>query len=122
MLHGHSKADVRHWRLHEAALDKLRLHPELLAPVLSLLDRWLEQEDLRPARRWLEQWREMLTTWPFERLFQTVLDEEQGSILRQCSPLGPVLTASERWAALEEANRQEREIETGQTRPSTPCE
>ena len=102
--HGHAKADLRHWYLHHAALEKLRLHPELLPLVLALLDRWLQQEELRPSRRWLEEWREMLTAWPHERMRTTVLDEAQGQMLRQCSPLGPVLTTLERWAALREVD------------------
>src|SRR5512138_2024986 len=102
MVHGHVKTDRRNERLHEAALEKLRLHPELMPTVLALLDRWLTLEELRSSRSWLMQWREMLTSWPFQRLRDTVLDKERGQTLRQCSPLGPVLTARERWALLEE--------------------
>jgi hypothetical protein len=112
--HGHTEADLRHRRLHQVALDKLGGHPELLPSVLALLDRWLAREDLRPSRRWLEQWRVMLTAWPFEKLRQAVLDEEAGQTLRQCSPLGPVLSARERWAALGQAGG-----ETRSTRAST---
>jgi hypothetical protein len=102
--HGHTLADLRHWRLHEVALEKLERHPELLPSVLALLDRWLAREELRPSRRWLEQWRVMLTAWPFDRMRETVLDKEEGQTLRQCSPLGPVLSARERWKALGEVS------------------
>jgi len=105
MLHGHSKADLRNWHLHRVALEKLQRHPELLSAVLGLLDGWLGDDNLRSSRPWLEQWREMLTAWPFERMRATLLDPERGQTLRQCSPLGPVLTAQERWQALAEAGK-----------------
>ena len=103
--HGHMRADARHLLLHRLALEKLRQHAELRGPVLQLLDRWLADVSLRPSHPWLAEWREMLTSWPFERLAQAVLDEEGGQTLRQCSPLGPVLNPRERWAALAEYER-----------------
>jgi hypothetical protein len=105
MLHGHSKADLRNWHLHRVALEKLQQHPELLSSVLGLLDGWLGDDNLRCSRPWLEQWREMRTAWPFEKMRATLLDAERGQTLRQCSPLGLVLTAQERWQALREASR-----------------
>jgi hypothetical protein len=48
----------------------------------------------------------MLTDWPIERLAAVVLDPIDGLTLRQCSPLGPVLTPRERWAALAEVDRR----------------
>ena len=105
MAHGHSKADLRNWHLHRVALEKLQRHPELLASVLALLENWLRDENLRHTRTWLGQWREMLTAWPFAKLRARVLDAEGGQVLRQCSPLGPVLTPQERWRALEEAGK-----------------
>ena len=105
MAHGHSKADLRNWHLHRVALEKLQRHPELLPSVLSLLDNWLRDENFRPSRAWLGQRREMLTAWPFVKMRAILLDAERGQVLRQCSPLGPVLTPQERWQALEEAGR-----------------
>jgi hypothetical protein len=35
-----------------------------------------------------------------------VLDAEGGQVLRQCSPLAPVLTPQERWAVLKEVNQR----------------
>lgn len=104
--HGHKRADARHLLLHRLALEKLRQHPELRAPVLELLDRWLADVSLRPSHRWLAQWREMLTSWPFDRLAEAVLDQKDGQTLRQCSPLGPVLSPRERWAALAKWERR----------------
>jgi hypothetical protein len=109
LWHGHAKADLRNRHLHQVALEKLHRHPELLSPVMALLDRWLEQESLRSSRPWLERWRELLTSRPFEQMSEVVLSEEEGQVLRQCSPLGPVLTVQERWKALQDVNRQLRE-------------
>ena len=47
----------------------------------------------------------MLAAWPIERIAETVLEDETGQVLRQCSPLGPALTPRERWAALAEVSR-----------------
>ncbi|HOY59324.1 MAG TPA: hypothetical protein PK640_14480 [Verrucomicrobiota bacterium] len=101
-MHGHSKADLRNWQLHRAALDKLRQQPELLRSVLALLEGWLRDENLCASRAGLLQWQQMLTGWPLDRVRLAVLDAEQGQALRQCSPLGPVLTPKERWRVLEE--------------------
>ena len=46
----------------------------------------------------------MLTDWPIDRIAVLVLDPEGGQTLRRCSPLGPALTPTERWAALVEVN------------------
>jgi hypothetical protein len=102
--HGHRKADFRNLELHRAALAKLEAQPELLPLVLALLDRWLAEENQRPSWPWLRQWREMLSEWPFSRLSTLVLDEHQGQSLRQCSPLGPVLTPRERQSVFQAAN------------------
>ncbi len=104
MVHGHHRADVRSLYLHRAALEKLRQEPEQRQACLRLVEQWLAVPD-QPAARWLVAWREMLTSWPFERLQAVLLDEAGGQTLRQCSPLGPLLTPPERWRVLEEANR-----------------
>lgn len=103
VLHGHSKADLRNWHLHRVALEKLHRHPELMSAVLSLLDGWLRDEKLRASYSYLQQWRELLTTSPFEEMRALLLDTERGQALRQCSPLGPLLTPQERWQAFQEA-------------------
>ena len=104
--HGHSKADARHLHLHSVALEKLWAEPELKPRVLELLDRWLRDPEHSSSRPWLEEWLKMLRDWPQERMAEVVLDEEKGQSLRQCSPLAPVLTAKERWAALKEINQR----------------
>jgi len=47
----------------------------------------------------------MLATWTDDQLMKLVLDEKQGQVLRQCSPLGPLLTSRERWEILEHTNQ-----------------
>jgi hypothetical protein len=108
--HGHAKADYRNLELHRTALGKLKSNPELLPAVLALLRRWLDDETLRPSWPHLRRWREALTEWPIERLEALVLDPEEGQVLRQCSPLGPVLTPRERSVAFMEAERKAREL------------
>jgi hypothetical protein len=104
--HGHWASDVRHLELHRVALENLRARPDLVEACLGLVDDWLVREDLQASRVWLEQWREMLSTWSVDRIAAVVLDEEIGQTLRQCSPLSPALTPQERWTALAEVNRR----------------
>jgi hypothetical protein len=104
--HGHTRADLRNLHLHRVAMEKLRWQPELRRSCVALLDDWLERSEYAPARHWLMQWREMLSGWTVQRMADVVLDPEGGQTLRQCSPLAPVLTPRERWAALEEIDRR----------------
>ena len=104
MEHGHSGADARNLHLHRAAVEKLRRSPELVEPCLRLVNRWLSVPE-QPARRWLFEWQEMLAHWSVDQLADVVLDEVRGQTLRQCSPLGPLLTPRERWRLLEEIGR-----------------
>jgi hypothetical protein len=101
MAHGHFRSDRRNLHLHRVAFDNLRRHPERKRECIELVERWLADEDHAPARQWLDGWREMLSTWPIERVEAVVLDPDAGQTLRQCSPLAPALTPQERWAALE---------------------
>jgi hypothetical protein len=87
-------------------MEKLRRHPELSRSCVALLDEWLGRKEYAASAQWLLQWREMLSTWTLQQIADVVLDPEGGQTLRQCSPLAPVLTPQERWAALEEIERQ----------------
>jgi hypothetical protein len=104
--HGHARSDRRNLHLHRVALEKLAHHPELRRACLSLVDEWLGRREHEASRSWLLQWREMLSTWSLPEISAVVLDPEAGQTLRQCSPLAPVLTPQERWAALDEIDRQ----------------
>src|SRR5437667_3403312 len=83
--HGHARADARNLHLHRAALDNLRARPEQRHACARLVESWLAAPEA-PARKWLEQWRDMLAEWPVERIAEVVLDEDRGQALRQCSP------------------------------------
>ena len=101
---GHARADRNNLFLHRAALEKLDALPDGRKACLKLVDSWLAAPQ-QPARRWLEEWRTMLADWPVERIAGVVLAEDAGQSLRQCSPLGPLLSPTERWRLLEEARR-----------------
>ena len=103
-LHGHDRAAARNLHLHRAAFARLGERPELLPLCLRLVEKWLA-EPSQPARPYLEEWRQMLSTWPLDRTAARVLEAESGQALRQCSPLGPTLSPQERWRLLEEVNR-----------------
>lgn len=105
-VHGHAAADRRNLHLHRAVFARLRARPELRQPCLLLAERWLKDPALKSAAPYLRQWRDMLADWPMERIEAIALSEDGGQALRQCSPLGPALTPRERWAVLDEVNRQ----------------
>ena len=109
--HGHARTDYRNLALHRAALDKLRLQPQLLSRVLALLEKWLADDALKDSRPYLRQWHDMLTKWPFERMAEFVLHPENGQAIRQCSPLGPALTPRERWSIFKQADAEARLLE-----------
>lgn len=110
--HGHHKAERRNHHLHRAALAKLREEPERKTAALELLERWLADERLESSRPWLLEWRALLTERTIDDIAAIVLSEE-GQALRQCSPLGPLLTPQERWKALAEVNAALRDGERG---------
>jgi hypothetical protein len=97
MRHGHADADDRNLALHRLALEKLRLSPEEGVPkVLALLDRWLAMPHLRRQAPLLREWRDVLGL-PVHEIEARVLGEA-GQQLRQCSPLGVLITPQERFA------------------------
>ncbi len=81
-------------------VEKLRGRADLRVQCLSLCEKWLADETKRPSRKYLERWRELLTSASDAEFASVVLDPQGGQTLRSCSPLGPVLDPRERWALL----------------------
>lgn len=104
--HGHARSDLRNLRLHRAAIEKLRRHPELREPCLDLVREWRQRKENQASAPWLAQWHEMLSCWSVDRIADAILGPEEGQTLRQCSPLAPVLTPRERWAVLEAVEQE----------------
>ena len=101
MSHGHEKADARNLALHRLALEKLRANPEASRQkVLALIDRWMAMPHLNGQIPLLVQWRKMLEL-PSDFLTDKILADE-GQQLRQCSPLGVLITPQERFAVYRE--------------------
>lgn len=105
LRHGHERADRRNLQLHRAAVDNLRRTSELRTRCLVLVERWIAQPEQSHALRYLTAWRDMLASWSIDDMAALVLDADRGQVLRQCSPLGPALTAQQRWRILDEVNR-----------------
>lgn len=99
-----SRSERRHRHLHRVAFDKLAADPKLRTDCLLLVGRWLADPAQAHARPWLETWRRMLADWTIDRMRAAVLDPDEGQTLRRCSPLAPVLSPQERWAALAEVD------------------
>jgi hypothetical protein len=104
--HGHWRADQRNLHLHRAAIGRLAEDPALRQRCLALVLRWRAQPEHAASAPYLDAWRDMLRTWPIERIAALVLDEGAGQAMRQCSPLAPALRPRERWSLLAEINRR----------------
>ena len=81
--------------MHVLAARRIGADPAVLARARATLDRWLERYGERaPAA--ITEWRALLACpWPEIAARATALTEE-GTRLRQSSPLATVLSASER--------------------------
>ena len=101
MSHGHEKADQRNLALHRLALEKLKRDPaEAKRKILELLDRWCAMPHLKRQLPLLEAWRRILEL-PADQVETTILSDESQQ-LRQCSPLGVLITPQERFAVYRE--------------------
>jgi hypothetical protein len=101
MEHGHARADERNLAVHRFALAKLEAAPEEGArKVLELLGRWLLMPHLKRQEPLLREWQHIIRK-PFPEIEARVLSES-GQQLRQCSPLGVLITAQERFAVYRE--------------------
>jgi len=102
------RSDRRNLHLHEAAVRKLRAHPELRAKCLAVLERWSLMDARTGVRPHFDLWRELLTTSTDDELARVVLDPAAGQTLRSNSPLTPVLDESERLSSLRAFQAAER--------------
>ncbi|HAK95060.1 MAG TPA: hypothetical protein DCM87_08685 [Planctomycetes bacterium] len=103
MRHGHEKADARNLALHRLALEKLQRDPSQVAKVFELLDRWSAMPHLKRQAPLLGAWRRLLELPPVQWEAMILSDESQQ--LRQCSPLGVLITAQERFAVYRDLMR-----------------
>jgi hypothetical protein len=111
----HRLSDLQSLRLHQAAIDILKLQPERLQAVLATLDHWdaVAPQASKPLR---DEWREILQGGFWERALalddrgQQILQggfweralalDDRGQQLRQSSPLGGALPAGRRLAII----------------------
>ncbi len=97
MEHGHARADERNLAVHRLALDKLKAAPEEGArKILEVLDRWLVMPHLKRQEPLLREWQNVVKM-PLPEIEARILSES-GQQLRQCSPLGVLITSQERFA------------------------
>lgn len=88
----HQTSDRQSLLLTGAAVDALRLRPELVGSVLATLDHWdqVASVDSKPLR---DEWRTIVQRGQWQRVLGT---DEQAQQLRQSSPLGRVLSPAVR--------------------------
>lgn len=98
----HAGQDRRSLALHEEAVRRLQLKPELVQRALQVLDHWDQVADphSKPLR---DEWRDILLT---QRWDLAVARTERGNQLRQSSPLGFVLEPAVRNALLKRGDRE----------------
>ncbi|MBN1443542.1 MAG: hypothetical protein JXA90_12600 [Planctomycetes bacterium] len=104
MKHGHEKADERNLALHRLALRKFRQDPAgSKTKILALLDRWSALPHLKRQAPLLDAWRKILELPP-EQVEAEILNDESQQ-LRQCSPLGVLISPEERFAVYRDLSR-----------------
>lgn len=98
----HEWIDQRSLALDKAIAQKLRAQPQLLQRAKATLQRWIQQRQPAVPRAFLE-WKEILDTWPFEKILAFLTSAEQEPTrLRQSSPFCGILTEAERIAIFKE--------------------
>ena len=104
MSHGHERADERNLALHRLALAKFRQDPAgSKTKTPALLDRWSAMPHLKRQASLLDAWRRILGLPPEQVEAEILSDASQQ--LRQCSPLGVLITPKERFAAYRDLSR-----------------
>lgn len=87
--------DARSLALHQAAVGKLRAHPELLDRARQTLERWRETESPN-SKPYRAMWRQAMDQG-LEAVVALALDEsEHGATMCRCSPLAVLLDEEER--------------------------
>ena len=81
--------------MHRAIVEKLRVHPELLAVAHHNLRRWSEQNG--NSQPYFDEWKRILGRPPNEVLDLVVEDSERMRAMRQCTPFAGMLTPKELW-------------------------
>ena len=91
-MSSHLRHDRRSLALHQEAVRVLRERPELASRALEVLARWEAKGDVNTQPLW-DQWRHIIegTLWHL-----AVEESDRGQQLRQASPLGFVLSDSQR--------------------------
>jgi hypothetical protein len=93
--------DQRSLELHRLIARRLREHPQRLERVRQTLARWKTIVDPR-SQPYVVQWQRLVDTGMDAVLSVAVEDSERAAALRQCTPLGGVLTPRERWEFLKQ--------------------
>jgi uncharacterized membrane protein YcjF (UPF0283 family) len=88
---------------HRQAVARLYQQPALLEQALQTLARWESQRGATASDPYLQRWKELLIQGPHLIEAQVCQQTEEAATLRNVSPLGFVLNASERQQLRREA-------------------
>jgi hypothetical protein len=81
---------------HRQAIARMQEQPGLVKQAVQTLDRWAEQRGATASDSYLQRWRELLSQSCDVIEAQVCQDSAEAATLRNVSPLGFVLSASER--------------------------
>lgn len=89
---------IEHFTLefHQAAVDRLRAHPEQLTKAVDVLNRWEAQGSSGSGQVYRGTWRSMLGSGVDEIEKTVYIDTDSATTMRTMSPLGFVLSEDER--------------------------
>jgi hypothetical protein len=90
---------------HRFAMTRLRADPTRITEVRTLLHRWREQSGRTRSDPYWDEW-ERLLALPLDDLERAICgDDEHATVLRSVSPIGALITTTERRELLREARR-----------------
>jgi hypothetical protein len=88
---------------HRQAIARMYEQPKLIEQAMQTLDRWEDQRGATASDPYLQRWRELLAQGCDVLETQVCQNSAEAATLRNVSPLGFVLTASERHALRQSA-------------------
>ena len=98
----HEWIDQRSLAMGRAIAGKVRAQPALLQIAKDNLKRWMQQHQ-PDVPLVLNEWQEILTQWPIERVLDLLTsDDENARRLRQSSPFAGILSQAERRSIFDE--------------------
>jgi hypothetical protein len=104
-INPHDPNGIERWTLalHRLIVERLRADPSALAKAIAVLDRWHAQLGPLPSDPYANEWRSLLRAGVDSVERAVCVETDHAATLRNCSPLGFLISPRERQQARREA-------------------